>query len=163
MLVGERWWKLRGLQNALANLLHEIDVRKNRPARMLVRVQDADRLFQMAPDQFDGLQQIGVVRYDDADVEFSRVCIMQQVGGQIHVGALFLGLHHFDELRWLSRGDYEGHRDSMGEKVAEMNGHLGQSRQRSQVSLLSHRLVWIIGPGRDQGGEVFDFPERVAG
>jgi hypothetical protein len=49
----------------------------------------------------------------------------------------------------------------MSEEVAFMHGNFGECSKRPQVELLPYRLVWIIGAGRYQGGEILDFSDCV--
>ena len=121
MLIGQRCGKLRGLQNALSNLFDEIDVRKKRSAGMLVRIQNTDLLLQIMAYQSDRLEQIGVVRYHHTNIEFRRVCIVQQVSCQIYIRPFFLGFDDIHELQRLPCRNHERHPDGMRKEMPEVH------------------------------------------
>ena len=107
------------------------------------------------------LQQVGVVRHDDRDLEAAHVSVVQEVGRKVHVRPFFLRLDDSRVLLALAGRHRERHRHFMAQEVPEMDGDARQRAQRPQVELLAHRLVGVVRPGADQRSEIFDFGDGV--
>lgn len=60
------------------------------------------------------------------------MCIMQEVRGQIYVGAFFFCLDDFYIFLLLSRGHNQRHFDVMCKEVTQMNGHYSKCPKGSQ-------------------------------
>ncbi len=88
-------------------------MRQQRPARVLLRVEDADLLVQLLTHDPDRRQQVGIIGDHHCDVEPAHMGVMEQVRGQVHVRAL---LFHLDDSRILLRLTGDG-REWHGDRI----------------------------------------------
>src|SRR5271169_3591554 len=138
-------------------------MRQQRPTWPFLRVQDADLLAEHLAHDFDGLEQVGIIRDDHRQIEPTHMRVVQEVRGKVHVRALFLGLDDANVLLPMARNGWKRHRDFVRKEVSQVNRKPGQGAKRPKVKLLPDRLIRVARSGRNQGGEVFDFSDRVSG
>ena len=74
-----------------------------------VRVDDADPDSELSLGDLDRQLEIGVVGDHHGNFAVALERVEQQVGGEIDVGALLLGLHHLDRARTSRRRVSEWH------------------------------------------------------
>ena len=121
-----------------------------------MRIEHADLLLEVMPDQRYRFAEIRVVRDHDGAIELVLVGIADEVCRDVDVRALLLGLDHTNEP-WLSGyRRFERHRDGMAEVVPEMDPDHGQGPECTQIGLLASRLVRIAEARADAGGVVVD-------
>jgi hypothetical protein len=53
---------------------------------------------ELGPCDLDGLRKIGVIRDEQGDVDATLEGVQQQIGGQIHIRALFIRADHSANL-----------------------------------------------------------------
>jgi hypothetical protein len=111
-------WQLARIEerNCLKN-----DDRSARATGSRMRVDDADLDAQFLLDNPDGLQEVRVVGDHHGGVAAALKRIEEQVGRQVHVGALLLGADDLYGSRPDQRRVGEGHADGVGQVVSEMH------------------------------------------
>lgn len=105
------------------------------------------------------LDKIRVVGNQHADFEAATESITKQVGGDVDVGSLFLCLDH----AFVSRPVSLRQADDVGQEVTEDNLDGGVGPNRSEVRLLTCRLIEIVGSSGDSRCEVLDATDLVGG
>ncbi len=128
-----------------------------------MRVDDVDPDSKLGLGDLNRQLEIGVVGDHDGHFAVALEGVEQQVGGEIDVRALLLGLHDLDRARTASRRVGEWHPRDVGEVVAVVDREAGNRLERAQVDLLPLRRVRVVGPGADGGGEVTDAIDPVLG
>ena len=79
--------------------------------------------------------------------------VQQQVGRQIDVGPLLLGVQHLDGARAGLRLPCQGPPLPLGKEASVVDGQVGDGLKGAEISLLPLRLGGVIGPVGDEGGE----------
>lgn len=72
----------------MADAFDEGRVLSQLPAMELVRIEQTDRWANLLGDDPDRLRQVGVVGYQDSHLESPTIGVPQQVGSEVHIGAL---------------------------------------------------------------------------
>jgi hypothetical protein len=67
------------------------------PAMELVRIEQTDRETNLLCDNPDRLRQVGVVGYKDSHLESPTIGVPQQVGSEVHIGALLFRFIYPDQ------------------------------------------------------------------
>ena len=79
-----------------------------RPAGVLLGVQNAHGLFELADHDADGFHQVRVATDHDRTFESVLIAVVQEVRSQINVRALLLRLEDFDERVSSGQGMHQG-------------------------------------------------------
>src|SRR6266545_2271877 len=82
-----------------AELFEEGRLKRTASTRGRVRVDDADPDPELGLGDLNRQLEIRVVRDHDGDLAVALKGVEQQVGGEVDVGALLLGLHDLDRAR----------------------------------------------------------------
>lgn len=128
-----------------------------------MRVDDAHSDPQLLFGKSDWHTQIRVIGDDHGDVAGLLEGIEEQVGGQVHVRSLLLGLDHLDRPGTCSGWMSKPHAEVMGEEVSVMDADQLKCPQRTKVRLLSLSLPRITGAARDPSCEVANPVDFVLG
>jgi hypothetical protein len=116
-----------------------------------VRVDNADGDPQLTLGEGDRLFEIGVIGEHDRNLAVAPERVEQEVGGQVHVGTLLLGLDHLHRHGASRHGMGQRHPGRMRQEVTEVDGHVRVGGKRPQVHLLA-LLLLIAGPVGHPGG-----------
>lgn len=151
-------------QGAGTDRLDEVRQGQQCPTDPLLRVQDTDLLLETVADDRDRFLQVAVVADDHSHIEGVVEGIDQQMGGNVDVRSLFLGLDH------AARGEAAGppiggigHVDIVRQEMAEMDADLRHRPKRPEIGLLTRRRVGIVRRTADLGSESADGEDIVLG
>src|SRR3972149_892923 len=119
LAIRQRVGELAGLEGAGPNRHDKGGVAEEDSTRSLVvRIEDAGLELQLPAYDPDWLEQVGGVGDENGRVEASQLSIVHEMGGEIDVGALLLGLGDLDELGPVGIGFSQEHHDIVGQERA---------------------------------------------
>ena len=153
--------ELAGCQHAFTNRLDEIGRLFEGIGRLRVGVQDTHRQVEFLPDDADRLNQIGIIRNQDGNLIKALVPIVDQMGGNIHIGAFFFSFDDTHKLRVVGRTARPEHGHFMLQKMTVYDFQVREGAQSAQIDLLASGLSGITRTGRDQRSEIFDLENLV--
>src|SRR3990172_3731682 len=153
-----------GSEGAGPNLLDKRGVLEEDSTRSLVvRIEDADLELQLPANDPDWLEQVGVVGDENGRVKTPQMSIVHEMGGEIDVGALLLGLGDLDELGPVGIGFSQEHHDIVGQERAVNDLKPRQRTEGSEVDLLTSGFVRIVLASAHPSGKVPDSLDGMSG
>lgn len=162
MLIGQIRRKLTRSQHTSADRAHKGGIATEHPALLFTRIQNAHRKAQLLRDQANRLSEIGVIRNEYRNLKASLMGVMEQVRGNIDIGALLFALDDIDHASAPRGWVCKEHPYGGGEKRAIDNRDDGERSQRAEVDLLALGLPDVGGAILDPRRKVFDAGNGIA-
>ena len=125
-----------------------------------LRIQNADGFFQDRAGHFDGSDEIGVSCDDDGSLVAVLKTIEEEVCGEIHIGAFFLG---FEDLDGIGRGIHHGHSNDAFAEFAKDDFEVWKRVEGAPIEKLPRGLMGVTGKFGHLRGEELCLENGVAG
>ena len=155
--------ELRCRNRSSPNGLYEMSERRKRSADAPLRIENPDGLAEAVAHLGNRFLQVAIVADDNRAIEQVVESIHQQQRRKIDVRSLFLGLDH--PVPHVPSGIPRrriGHRDFMGQEMAQMDRDARFGAQRPKVRLLATGLIGIVGACADRRGEIANCLDTIA-
>ena len=125
-------------------------------AGVFLRIQDANDLPEFVFHNADRFEQIGVPTQDHRALAKAAVSIVDHVGGEVHIRALFLGLDDFDGGGSTGSGIGDHHSDILRKEVAEVDREARDCLESPQIKGLPGGLIRVALAGIEFGAVILD-------